>query len=278
MADEEERAIRRILIAIDASPHSLAALQAAAELAARLDAELLGLYVEDINLLRLAELPIAREFSYYSGTANQLDRERIEMQLRAQASQARRALRNLAEHAQLRHSFRVTRGVIHSELLLAAEEVDLVILGRSGWSRRRQLGSTARFAIEQSPRHILIMHTGALQRQALGLVYDGSEVSLKALAVAATLLRSGEPLVILILADSVEKAQRLQEEASARLRQAELEGQYRWLVGSQASRLAALLRIQALGCLVIPFGIDTLPQEALIELLNKVNAPVLLVK
>jgi nucleotide-binding universal stress UspA family protein len=47
--------IRRILVALDASPHSFAALEAAAHLAAHLEAELFGLYVEDENLLRGAD-------------------------------------------------------------------------------------------------------------------------------------------------------------------------------------------------------------------------------
>ncbi|MGB7837261.1 MAG: universal stress protein, partial [Terrimicrobiaceae bacterium] len=58
--------IRRILVALDASAHSRAALEAACELALGLDAELSGLFVEDINLLRLAQLPFASEISYPS--------------------------------------------------------------------------------------------------------------------------------------------------------------------------------------------------------------------
>ena len=52
--NEQEHAliIRRILVALDTSKHSLAALEAADELAAWLKAELFGLFVEDINLLR----------------------------------------------------------------------------------------------------------------------------------------------------------------------------------------------------------------------------------
>jgi nucleotide-binding universal stress UspA family protein len=53
--------IKRIVIAIDASPTSLAALEATAELAARWDAEILGVFVEDTDLLRMATLPFAGE-------------------------------------------------------------------------------------------------------------------------------------------------------------------------------------------------------------------------
>ena len=48
---ELEPTIRRILVALDASPHSLAALEAASELADALKAELVGIFVEDVNLL-----------------------------------------------------------------------------------------------------------------------------------------------------------------------------------------------------------------------------------
>ena len=58
---EPNLAIRRILIALDASTHSLAALHAAAEMAANMQAELIGLFVEDENLLHLAGLPFAQE-------------------------------------------------------------------------------------------------------------------------------------------------------------------------------------------------------------------------
>src|SRR5512146_300494 len=91
---EEEGAIRKILIAIDASPHSLAALQAAAEFAARVNAELSGLFVEDINLLRMAELSFVREVSHYSATVTQISREGLEQQLRAQETYARREVNN----------------------------------------------------------------------------------------------------------------------------------------------------------------------------------------
>ena len=71
-------AIRRILVALDASTHSLAALETAAGLAARLEAELVGLFVEDINLLRAAELPFARETSFYSSSLRPLERGELE--------------------------------------------------------------------------------------------------------------------------------------------------------------------------------------------------------
>lgn len=62
----------RVLIALDANLRSLDALRLAAELAARLEAELLALFVEDVNLIRLAGLPFAREVDRSSAVERQL--------------------------------------------------------------------------------------------------------------------------------------------------------------------------------------------------------------
>ena len=71
MADEMPVvSIGRILVALDASPHSLNALRAAAELAAVTESELHGLYVEDLNLLRMCGLPfVARDRLLFGGRA-----------------------------------------------------------------------------------------------------------------------------------------------------------------------------------------------------------------
>ena len=47
----------RVVVALDSSPQSEKALRAAVELATLLDAELEGLFVEDINLMHLCGLP-----------------------------------------------------------------------------------------------------------------------------------------------------------------------------------------------------------------------------
>ncbi len=129
--NQKKRLIRRILVALDTSPHSRAALAAAANLAARLEAQLIGVYVEDMNLLRLAQLPFAQEIHYASATPQKLDKDVMEKQLRSQADRARNDLRQTAEQYALEWSFQVLRGLVAAELLTAAEEADLLVLGRT---------------------------------------------------------------------------------------------------------------------------------------------------
>jgi len=61
--------IRHIIVALDASPHSLALLEAAAELAARFHTEVVGLFIEDATLVNLAGSPFFREVSRFSATS-----------------------------------------------------------------------------------------------------------------------------------------------------------------------------------------------------------------
>ena len=55
--------VHRILIVLDATEDSLASLDLATRLAAKLHADIEGLFVEDINLLRMADLPCTRVVS-----------------------------------------------------------------------------------------------------------------------------------------------------------------------------------------------------------------------
>lgn len=275
-----EGAIRRILVALDASPHSLAALRAAAGLAARLNAELIGIFVEDINLLRLAELPFSREMSRFSTAPRQLDRQEVERQLRVQARQARQALEGVSALGRIRWSFRVAQGVVPVELLLAAEDSDLIVLGKTGWSRRRGLGSTARLVVIQAARPALVLQVGARIKTPLAVVFDGSELSVRALRIAASLLQSEEhSLVVLISAEGVAPARELQAQAAALLREVGVRASFRWLLSMNISRWKEVVEGEACGGLVLPAGVETgLGRDDVIELLNSVNCPVLLVR
>jgi nucleotide-binding universal stress UspA family protein len=279
--DKTDLIIRRILVALDASPHSLSALEAACELAARFRAELLGLFVEDINLLRASELPFTREVRFFSGARHRLDTQQIERQLRAQASRARRALTASAGRAHVHCSFRVTRGTIASELLEAASEMDLIILGKSGWSPigRRRLGSTARALLSEAPRLALILEEGTRVAPPVAVIYDGSPRAQKALATAAALAHpEGSYLIVLILAEGREAAQRLQGQAAEWLQGRELLARYYSLTEWNVPRLADMLQVEGAGTLVLPAKSALLKDEALLALLDEIETPVLCVR
>jgi len=119
--------IRRVIVGLDPVLQSRALLEAAFELAGRMEAELLGLFVENQDLLHFAGLPFAREVGFASATRRTLDVESMERSLRALAQEAQRTLASVAGRTPVQWSFRTVRGSPAAELLAAAEEYDLVI-------------------------------------------------------------------------------------------------------------------------------------------------------
>ena len=123
--------IFRVLVALDASVRDLSALEATADLAGGIPVELLGLFVEDINLLRLAALPFAREVAYGSAGDRPFDVQSLERDFRTQAERLRRSLALEAYRLRGTWSFRVVRGDLAVELTQAARDVDLLVFGEA---------------------------------------------------------------------------------------------------------------------------------------------------
>jgi nucleotide-binding universal stress UspA family protein len=277
---EREPMIRRILVALDASRHSLAALEAASELADALQAELVGIFVEDVNLLSLAGLPFAHEVRYLSDVARPLDSPSMERELRIQAEQARQTLAGVAERRQLRWSFRVVRGQVTAELLTAAQEADLLALGRASWAstRRVRLGATAREVAAQALQPVLLLQQGHTICQPVQLVYDGSPAARRALAAAARIASmTGGQLTVMVIADAPDVAQRLEEEIDGRLQAQQIKGHYRQLVNPSAAGLAHALSTAG-GTLIISAHSPLLEGEGLPTLLDAIDCSVFLVR
>jgi nucleotide-binding universal stress UspA family protein len=278
---ELEPTIRRILVALDASRHSLAALESASELANALKAELVGIFVEDINLLHLAGLPFAREVRYLSSTDRPLDSPGMERELRMQAEQLRQTLAGIAGRRQLRWSFRVVRGQVTTELLTAAQEADLLALGRASWAstRRVRLGATAREVVAQTLGSVLLLQQGHSICAPVQLVYDGSSATERAVATAVHMASiTGSHLIVTIIADGPEIAQHLQGEIEGRLEAQQIKGDYRQLIEPAAAELAHALRMAGGGTLIISADNPLLQGEGLLTLLDAIDCSVFLVR
>jgi len=271
--------IRRILVALDASPHSLSALQAAVELAAEHGAELVGVFVEDVNLVRLAALPVTREIGQASARIRELDERTMTRQLRRLAQRAEQALAREAGRLQVRWSFSVSRGTVGAELWGAASEADLVVMGRTGWSARRRAGSSVEAVLASGMRRTLVIGTGARLHPSLLVIHDGSEMGDRALQTAALLAKSkGGYLAVAITRPDPEQAQRLQRQVAEQLRPHGLEVRYRWLLRSDSRALAELVATEQRCVLVLAAEAPQLHDLPLPEVLENLNCPVLIVR
>ncbi len=179
--------IRRVVVALDASPCSRVVLRSAARISAALGAPLEGLFVEDVRLLDLAELPIATELRQPGGIRS-FDRDVAERELRVVAQTVNRWAGQIAGEYNLAWHFRVIRGGIASTLMEAGGEGTLLSLGRFGnsiYSRPSRMGSVAQRVLGEHSAPLLLLHQEIRPGQPIRLVTSGAadELPLVALAV-----------------------------------------------------------------------------------------------
>lgn len=275
--------IRRITIAVDASPASRGTLEATADLAARLGAELLGIFVEDLDLLHAAALPFSAEVDAFSAALRPVGRVEAERRLRRQAARARAILEEIAGRSQVPWTFQVLRGRVAAELLAQAAEADLMILSRG--RHRRRLGSTARELLARSGEgRILLLPAERRPGGPVAVLYDGSPAAAHALEAAARLCVTlgedgGEGLRVLMPAGETAEAE-LREQAAAVLGETGVPARFetlRWEAGRRLRDLERVLSARPGGLVVLPTG-SWLAAEELPDFLGRLDRGVLLVR
>jgi nucleotide-binding universal stress UspA family protein len=272
---EHEIPLQRILVGLDASPSSLTALDAAAELAGALGIELRGLFVEDVNLLRVAELPSARVLGSFSGKPLPLERRHLEGGLRAEARKARKALAAVAESGLLRWSFHVARGVVAPEILAAAE-ANLVVVGKSGWSGSR-VGSTARAVAVSAPGPALIVGRETRPGSTVVVLYDGSAAAQRALVLAASLTRKRD-MTIVFPKDGSQDIKSLVAQAERWLAEHGVPANSFELTSGDLSALARLVNREEASLLLVPGDTSAGREAALAGLVEEIERPVLFIR
>jgi nucleotide-binding universal stress UspA family protein len=274
-------AIRRIVVAADSSAQGQAALEAAADLGARLHAEVEGVFVEDIDLVNLAALPLGREVHLISGAARALDTDTLETQLRAEASQARRALKLLTDRARVTSSFRVVRGRVDAEIMTAAGGGDLLVIGiysRAVGPRSRP-GSMALAAARAGPRSVLLLRAGARVTGRVLVAFDGSEGAEKALDAGARLTgNTVDGLSVLLTADTPSRADELQARVRAALLLWGISPKFLRTPRLDLDDMCRLSHEAGAEILVLDAGHPVLADDAHGRLLEQISCPVLLVR
>jgi len=205
--------IRRIVVGLDFAPHSRPALEAAAALAAALDAELEALFVESDELHRMAGMPFAREVGVGSAFARPIDPPAMERALQAHAREARRALAHLAGASPLRWTLRVTRGCVTEEIVAAATPEDLAVIGISRW------GPEALHLAQGAPATLLVLPQTRRFRGPLAAVCPVAVDPARAVDLLLPLSGAvGNGLTLLVLANDVAAATPWCEKAAGLLR------------------------------------------------------------
>lgn len=276
-----QSSIKQILVALDGSPSSMSALENGVAMAARLGAELVGLFVEDINLLRATQLPFSQEISFFSSGFRPLEALELERQLRVQADRVRQVMERISIAKKISTMFRVARGSVAEEILNASKGADLLVLGKTGRSLPGfgRSGSIVRSVVIRRPGMTLVWHAHGAEIRPVVLTYDGSESAVKAVEVAVSLnevLQSG--LIVYLVAEGREKGDALRFEVSRKIDKLGARAVYRTLVSPDFRNLAWMLRNENAGPVVLPCDKKRVSEEYLCSLVDEIANPVLLVK
>ena len=276
---DRESKVERIVVAFDTTPLGEVALEAAAGLAAALDAELSGLFVEDVNLMRMAQLPFTRELGLVSAVIRPIEASDIERAFRLEAEHSREQLEHIAAALDLRWSFQVLRGHVPAAVLGCRTEVDLVVFGKAAHRpmvksvrvppRAGAVGREAQRHREQFQR---------LSLRPIALLFDGSERAWRALAVAFALAATAETrLTLLVSSGSREDFDRLRELAKAWLPERGAMARFAWLRNREALDIAQAVKAENAAALLWYDGATPQDRDRLQALLSMLGCPVVLI-
>jgi nucleotide-binding universal stress UspA family protein len=202
--------VEHILVSLDSSTHSFAALQAAVELSRHYDADLRGIFVEDITLLHLAESPFHKEVGEYSAIVREISTEEISRGILVQSKWVINTFRKLINQTNIRGDFSILRGKVIEMIYHETERCDLLVIGKTGTNllRKRGLGSTTKYLIKHSKISLFLVEEDNRIGYPMIVLYEDSATGQISLETARELLDLSETLVILVDEDNPDKLQR----------------------------------------------------------------------
>ncbi len=258
--------VRRVVAALDAAAMPVQVLETSAALASALHAELVGLYVEDERLLRVAELPFAQEFGLATAHARQIDVVDVERALRSQAARMRRMVDALARPLGLAWSLDVVRGEALRSAVAYAGADDLLVIGR------------ARYVPGELSRASPASPGSGVRADPVAVLFDATVQAVRALGLAVTLARATRrEVAVLVPAAGPESFRALRVDAGCVLQGLGASAaSYVMLPDSGAPCIERATRGLRAGVLVCPAGKRSAAGEDVARLLADVTCPIVM--
>ncbi len=203
MADNQDRSIlfRRILVAVDTSETSRAALESAAALARIMESEIRGLFVHEEHWNQISRLPTVQTVNELTGETQGFEQDALKHQLETLESRLRQQLKYISRRNEVSHSWQSVHGRVAEKVLEAAKDADLITIGRRGrsYKSRNKLGSTAKAVIRKAEKPVLILKERLNLRHSITAVYDASEESHNGLRLALSLAKENRSQLTIIV-------------------------------------------------------------------------------
>ncbi len=215
--------IQSILVPIDGSPSSNAALSISCSIACLIDARVIGLFVQDAD--RFKHLPLTTALAASIGAQPAIEAPlppdkllEEEENIEEESLELYEAFQSQCEQARTRSRFLCRRGEPAAEITEMGRTVDLIVIGNSGRHsgvEHKKNGLTTNAVLHHTTRPVLVVPEEPAGQSRLVIAYDGSAASERALRAAAELASVTKlaEVHLLTVGDDVEKARSVQRSA-----------------------------------------------------------------
>jgi hypothetical protein len=247
----------RLLVAFDAAAHDPGALDVLTQVARALDAELAALIVQDVDLLRLAKLPFARELGAATAFERPLDAEQFAAALRARALRAERALLQKLRARGAELTLHLAEGKIVPAALAAATGSDFVLFAPAG----QRPHAPAR---------------GLSRQGSIVLLLEDAPLPLPALRVATRLQHALNTPLSVLIAGAAQTFARLRDEAGRRLGSTAV--RFHRIAAGESRAVVQVANRERAQLIVLPPASHLAEEESLVAVLNDSHCSVLWVR
>lgn len=264
------------MVAVGAARHCSETLEMASALAARVGADLEVVFVEDEDLLRIADLPVTREIDRLSATTREIDSGRMLQALQGEARRLRREVARIGKTSSVRSTVRIVRGQILSEALNASARTEVTFIHGVVHAPPGE-HSPRRAAKSRGSPSLVRLASATPGRKPVWTLFEGGAAGVRTLQVAAKLTRALEcRLTVLLPYQRSEQAERLEHEARTVVDQAEL--RFFEVAGNRAILHEGILAPGASRLLVLAKQSPALEDAAVRRYLESLPVPLVLVR
>jgi nucleotide-binding universal stress UspA family protein len=274
---EENEIVKNILVALDASEHSDAALSAAMSLARTLKANVKGMFVRDETWQQVTKLPSISAVNITTGELLTLKHETMETRVTILQNRLRERMEVLGKLNRVNHTWEFTEGNVNEKILEAAVRADLITIGQKGQSvSKKPIGSTAEAVIRKTEKPVLVIREGRKLKGPVILFYDGSEASEKGIKMAIRMARQNDAkLIIRVDPDLPQKDKGYLSRLHQRLNSQNAVAEIKKMEGSSAALFLQITHDNHAGMLILPKRHKVI-EESLETFLSHLHCPVLL--
>lgn len=251
--------IQQILISLRSDNYSIVTMRSIVVLAEKLKADIRGVFVEDRDLMHIANLPFSREITLPTANVRNLNSMSMLRHFRSHAENIRKAFNQCAEDASVSCTFVTREGSIIESALSESHDAQLIILMPDKYARP---GMKKIDKLEQIINPLL-------------LFYDDSKQARKSMIVIRSLIENNELHQLYVLTARPEH----KDAVSRQLKSLHAVVSYYHIELPAIETIVAMFSSQKPGLVILPLGgIPELNDAAMKYLINMLGCILVLVR